>query len=95
MIHDPSPVGIILSTFIPLGVVGIILGTIAIVAYHRQVMRSREIAADLIVQMLGRKMSVDEICRVLLVWSQDAELVKKLTSPRKPLREEKAEPHLV
>ena len=82
---DPNPVFVLLAVFIPLGTVGVILGLAGIVAYTRQRIRSQELAADLVQQMLNRKMSVEEIERVLLAWSQDPDLAKTLTSARKLL----------
>lgn len=88
---DPNPVFVLLAVFIPLGTIGIVLGLAGIIAYTRQAIRSRELAADLITQMLNKKMSVEEIERVLLAWSQDAEFAKRLAA-RKPSVEAKPSP---
>lgn len=82
---DPNPVFVLLAVFIPLGTVGIILGLAGILAYTRQRLRTMELAAELVQQMLSRKMSVEEIERVLLAWSQDPNLAKTLTRARKLL----------
>jgi len=82
---NPNPVFILLATFIPIGTVGVILGIAAILAYTRQVIRRQELAADIVIQMLGRKMSADEIERVLLAWSQDPKLPKAILRQRKLL----------
>jgi len=89
MTPDPNPVFVLLATFVPLGIVGIVLGLAGIMAYTRQAVRSRELAADLILQMLGRKMSVEEIERVMLAWSQDPALAKSMSKARKQLAEAK------
>ncbi|QDU28011.1 hypothetical protein ETAA8_31030 [Anatilimnocola aggregata] len=80
---EPNPVFILLSVFIPLGTVGVILGLAGIIAYTRQVIRRQELAAELVLQMLNRKMSADEIEQVLITWSNDPELAKKFASQRK------------
>jgi len=73
--------------------VGITLGLAGIAAYARQTIRTRELAADLILQMLNKKMSVEEIERVLLAWSQDPTLAKSMSKARKLLGEGKPTPH--
>jgi len=93
MHSDPNPVFVLLAVFIPLGTVGIILGTIGILAYQRVTLRSRELAADLITQMLGRKHSVEEIERVLLVWSHDPALARSLANAKQHFPASKPEPH--
>jgi hypothetical protein len=93
MTPDPNPVFVLLAIFIPVGIVGTILGAISIFVYQRVTLRSREMASDLIMQMLNRKMSVDEIERVLLAWSQDPDLAKSMTKARKQLAASKPEPH--
>ena len=90
---EPNPAFIMLAILIPVGIAGIVLGLAGIIAYTRQMMRSREIAADLIVQMLNRKMSVEEIERVLLAWSQDPDLAKSMARARKQLGETKPAPN--
>ena len=89
---DPNPVFVLLAVFIPLGTIGIVLGLAGIIAYTRQRIRSQELAADLITQMLSRKMSVDEIERVLLAWSQDPTLAKSLSKAHKMLGDIKPAP---
>ena len=93
MTPDPNPVPILMAIFIPAAIVGVILGSFAIFAYMRVTLRSRELAADLIMQMLGRKHTVEEIERVLLAWSQDADLAKSMAKARKQLAATKPEPH--
>ena len=93
MTPEPNPVYILLAIFIPVGVVGTILGLAAIIAYTRQYMRSRELAADLILQMLNKKLSVEEIERVLLAWSEDPDLAKSMSKARARMESKKAEPH--
>ena len=90
---DPNPVYVLLAVFIPLGIIGITLGLAGIAAYARQTIRTRELAADLILQMLNKKMSVEEIERVLLAWSQDPTLAKSMSKARKLLGEGKPAPH--
>jgi ATP phosphoribosyltransferase regulatory subunit HisZ len=90
---DPA-VYTLLAIFIPGGTVGTILGLAAIYYGFLKEVRSRELAADLITQMLNRKMSVEEIERLLLAWSQDPELAKTISKTRKLLGEAKAAPHL-
>lgn len=85
MNSDPNPVFVLLAVFIPLGTIAVVLGLAGIVAYTRQRIRSQELAADLVQQMLSRKMSVEEIERVLLAWSQDPQLAKTLARARKML----------
>lgn len=85
MSADPNPVFILLAIFCPFGVVVTILGALAILAYHRQAMRTRELATELVLQMLNRKQSVEEIERVLLAWSQDPELARSMGRARKQL----------
>ncbi|WP_425614306.1 hypothetical protein NA78x_004173 [Anatilimnocola sp. NA78] len=82
---DSNPVFILLAVFIPLGTIGVILGLAGIIAYTRQVIRRQELAAEIVIQMLNRKMSADEIERVLLAWSQDPELPKAILRQRKML----------
>lgn len=93
MAPDPNPVYVLLAVLIPLGTVGIILGLAGIIAYTKHAMRSRELAAELILQMLNRKMSVEEIERVLLAYSQDPKLAKSMSKADKLLGKAKAEPH--
>jgi hypothetical protein len=90
---DPNPVYILLVIFTPAAIVGVILGTISILVYQRITIRSRELAADLIMQMLGRKHTVEDIERVLLAWSQDPDLAKSMAKARKQLAASKPEPH--
>jgi hypothetical protein len=95
MSPDDNAPAILLAIFIPAAVVGTILGLAGIIAYTRQYMRSREIAADLILQMLNKKMSVEEIERVLLAWSQDPEFAKTMTKAQKMLGNAKPAPNFV
>jgi Tfp pilus assembly protein PilE len=90
---DPNPVYVLLAIFTPVAIVGVILGTISILVYQRIILRSRELAADLIMQMLARKHTVEEIERVLLAWSHDAEFAKSMAKARKQLAASKPEPH--
>jgi hypothetical protein len=85
MAPDPNPAIILLAILVPIGIVGVILGTVSILVYQRMVLRSREMATELVVQMLNRKLSVDEIERVLLAWSQDPDLAKSMARCRKQL----------
>jgi hypothetical protein len=82
---DPNPVFVLLAVFIPLGTVGVILGLAGILAYTRQRMRRLELATELVQQMLSRKMSVEEIERVLLAWSQDRDFARTMARARKML----------
>ena len=90
---EPNPVYVLLATFIPLGTVGIVLGLAGIIAYTRQKIRGQKLAADLVTQMLNRKMSVEEIERVLVAWSQDPKLAKSMKKASKMLGDVKPEPH--
>ncbi len=90
---DPNPAFVLLAVFIPLGIVGITLGLAGIIAHTRKTIRTRELAADLILQMLNKKMTVDEIERVLLAWSQDPSLAKSMSNARQLLGEAKPAPH--
>lgn len=74
-----------LSILGPLCFTGIVLGLAGIIAYHRQVVRTRELSAELVQQMLQRKMSVEEIERVLRAWSPDSDTEKTLTRAGKVL----------
>jgi hypothetical protein len=78
-------VWVLLATLLPLAGTGIVLGLAGIVAYHRQTVRTRELSAELVQQMLQRKMTVDEIERVLLAWSQDRDLAQTMLHARKVL----------
>jgi len=80
---DPNPVMVLLSVFIPLGTVGIILGTTAIVSYHRRASQRVRIGGNLVYEMLQRGMSAPDIERVLLAWHADPNLADKF-SPAKP-----------
>lgn len=82
---EPNPVFILLAIFVPMGTVVVLLGLAGLVAYTRQRIRQMELAADLVQQMLSRKLSVEEIERILLAWSQDPKLAKTLTRARKQL----------
>jgi hypothetical protein len=77
---------VLLSVFIPLGTVGIVLGSIAIVGHFRYVSQRIRIGGNLIYEMLQRNMSADEIERVLLAWHADAELAAKFTPGKPPLK---------
>ena len=83
---DPNPVMILLSVFIPLGLVGTILGMTAIVTYHRRTSQRLRIGGNLVYEMLQRNMSADEVERVLLAWHADPELAGKYISPKPPLK---------
>jgi predicted transcriptional regulator len=85
----------LLAVFVPGCTIGTILGLAGIYFTHKKDIRSRELAADLITQMLNRKMSVEEIERLLLAWSQDPELAKSMRRARKLLGEVKAAPNVV
>lgn len=89
---DPNPVFVLLAVFCPFGIVGTIIGTIALLTYHQRVMRSRELAAELVLQMLNRKQSVEEIERVLLAWSQDSDRANAMARARKKLAALKPQP---
>ena len=56
MTPDPNPVMVLLSVFVPLGTVGIILGTTAILSYHRRVSQRVRIGGNLVYEMLQRGM---------------------------------------
>ena len=80
---DPAPVMVLLSVFIPLGTVGIILGSIAIVSYYLYVSQRIRIGGNLVYEMLQRGMSASEIEHVVLAWHADPKLADKF-SPQKP-----------
>jgi hypothetical protein len=80
---DPTPVMVLLSVFIPLGTVGIVLGTTAILSYYRHVSQRVRIGGNLVYEMLQRGMSAGDIERVLLAWHADPQLADKF-SPQKP-----------
>jgi hypothetical protein len=73
------------AVFVPLCITGIVLGLAGILSSARKEIRNRELSADLVTQMLNRKMSVDEIERVLLAWSQDPEFAKSMAKAKKVL----------
>jgi hypothetical protein len=85
----------LLAVFVPGCTIGTILGLAGIYFTHKKDIRSRELAADLITQMLNRKLSVEEIERLLLAWSQDPELAKAMSKARRQLGEPKPAPHFV
>jgi hypothetical protein len=80
---DPTPIMVLLSVFIPLGTVGIVLGSIAILSYYRHVSQRTRIGGSLVSEMLQRDMSAGDIERVLLAWHADPQLANKF-SPQKP-----------
>jgi hypothetical protein len=80
---DPTPMMVLLSIFIPLGIVAVILGSIAIVSYYRLASQRIRIGGNLIYEMLQRNMPGDEIERILLAWHANPELAGKI-QPHKP-----------
>ena len=90
--NEPNPVFVLIAVFTPLSIVAITLGLAGIFAYTRQRIRGQELAADLVTQMLSRKMTVDEIERVLLAWSHDPALAKSIRKAGKQFGEMKPEP---
>ena len=83
---DPTPMMVLLSVFIPLGTVGIVLGSIAIVSHYRHVSQRLRIGGNLVLDMLQRGMQADEIERILLAWHADPELVAKVSSQKPALK---------
>jgi hypothetical protein len=83
---DFTPMVVLLSVFIPVGTVGIILGSIAIVSYYRHIAQRTQIGGNLVHEMLQRNMSADEIERVLLAWHADPQLAGKITPQKPPLK---------
>jgi hypothetical protein len=81
---DYTPMVVLLSVFGPLGLVGTILGSIAMVTYHRRAAQRTRIGGNLIHEMLQRNMSADEIERVMLAWHADPELVGKFSHSKPP-----------
>lgn len=80
------PMSVLLSTLIPVGAVGIILGTVALVTYHFRATQRVRIGGNLVQEMLQRNMSAEEIERVLLAWHADPELAGKLRKQQTPLK---------
>lgn len=84
---DLTPTFILLSIFTPLGLIGTILGTVAIVTYHRRASRAQQIGGELVRQMLERNMSPDEIERVLAAWRHDPSVAKKFRKETTPAKQ--------
>lgn len=84
---DLTPTFILLSIFTPLGLIGTILGTVAIVTYHRRASRAQQISGELVRQMLERNMSAEEIERVLAAWRHDPSVAKKFRKEAKPAKQ--------
>lgn len=78
------PLMALLGTLLPLGTVGVILGSIAIITYHRRSSQTRRIGGNLVHEMLQRGMSADDIERVLIAWHADPQLASKLLKGDKP-----------
>lgn len=74
---DFTPMIVLLSILIPLGIVGTVLGSIALVTYHVRASQITRVGGELIQKMLDRGMSAEEIERILIAWSQDPGLIKK------------------
>jgi hypothetical protein len=83
---DVSPVFVLLAVFIPLGTVGIVLGSISIISYYLHVSQRLRIGGNLVSDMLQRGMQADEIERILLAWHADPELAGKLAPQKPPLK---------
>jgi len=83
---DFTPMVVLLSVFVPLGTVGTILGSIAIIWHHRNIAQRTMIGGNLVHEMLQRNMSADEIERVLLAWHADPELAGKITRQKPALK---------
>lgn len=83
---DPTPMMVLLSIFIPAGIVGTILGSISIVSYFRYVSQRTRIGGNLVHEMLQRDMSAAEIERVLLAWHADPRLAAKFATEKPPLK---------
>lgn len=80
------PVSVLLSTLIPVGSVGLILGVVALLTHHFRAAQRVRIGGNLVHDMLQRNMSADEIERVLLAWHADPELAAKLKKQQTPLK---------
>lgn len=78
---DYTPMIVLLSTLIPVGIVGTILGSLALITFHRRASQKQRIGGNLVHEMLQRNMSADEIERVLLAWHADPELARKHAAP--------------
>jgi hypothetical protein len=83
---DPTPMMVLLSIFVPAGIVGTILGSISIVLYFRYASQRTRIGGNLVHEMLQRNMSAGEIERVLLAWHADPELAAKFAADKPPLK---------
>jgi hypothetical protein len=86
----------LLVTLGPLCLVGTILGSIAILTAHWRASRQLELGAELIQRMLDRKLTGNEIERIVIAWAGDKSqldaLLKAvarvpLTSTGAPLKE--------
>jgi hypothetical protein len=83
---DYTPMVVLLSVFVPLGTIGVVLGSIGMITYYLRTSRRLQIGGELVQQMLQRDMSADEIERVLLAWHGDPSLAGKLINGQAPLK---------
>ena len=70
----------------------VIVVTKLVADYARRTKRD-EMETTLKMEMIGRGISVEEIERVLLAWSEDPELAKSMSKARKMLGEPKPAPN--
>jgi hypothetical protein len=85
-VADYTPMIVLLSILIPVGVVGIVLGSIALLTYHFRATQALRIGGELVQQMLQRDKTADDIERVLLAWHADATLAGKFKNEKPPLK---------
>ena len=81
---DPTPMSVLLSTLIPVGVACTIVGSVALITYHWRASQAQRIGGQLIEKMLDRGLSGEEIERILIAWSRDSELASKLLQQKLP-----------
>jgi hypothetical protein len=81
---DPTPMSVLLSTLIPIGVACTIVGSVALATYHWRALESQRIGGQLVQKMLDRGLSGEEIERILIAWSRDSELASKLLQQKTP-----------
>ena len=81
---DPTPILVTLFVLLPLALTGMVLGSIAIFTYHRRALYCRKAGAELILEMLRREMTADEIERILLAWNRDEGFARKLLAAKTP-----------
>jgi len=75
---DHNPAYFILAALIPIGLVGAPIAIAAILSYHRRQLRFREQCTELVREMLAKKMSVDDIERVIAAWRNDPRWAKQM-----------------